>query len=138
MGNQQNSSNSDKKREKNEIIFGTKEDSNQNFCNIISNPDTNSSYRGVKTTVESSTNNLDKNMINKEELTTECQTIPDKIDLKDIKIQTYFEWKDGGNIVHITGAFSNWSQWFIMNKINNKFELNLVNIFLNFKNEKKS
>lgn len=123
MGNQQNSSNTDRKREKKDLLIDTKNNNNNsNFQ--ISNPDTNSSYRGVKTSANCSANDLDKD--GKAEQTTDCQTIPDKIDLRNIKIPTAFEWKEGGNVVYITGSFSNWSQWFIMTKINNKFELNLV------------
>lgn len=126
MGNQQNSSNPDRKKEKRDFVIETKNNNNSNYY-IGSSPDTNSSYKGVKTSVNCSENDLDKDV--KGELTTECQTIPDKIDPKDIKIPTAFEWREGGNIVYITGSFSNWSQWFIMTKINNKFEISLVLIF---------
>ncbi len=131
MGNQQNSSNPDRKREKRELIIDTKNNNDSNLY-IDSNPDTNSSYRGVKTSAHCSANDLEKDV--KAEQTTDCQTIPDKIDPKDIKIPTTFEWREGGNIVYITGSFSNWSQWFIMTKINNKFEITLVIMFLNLLN----
>ena len=123
MGNHQDSSNPDKKREKPELIIETKNNNNNsNFQ--ISTPDANSSYRGVKTSAHCSANDLDKDV--KAEQTTDCQTIPEKIDPKYVKIPTVFEWREGGNIVYITGSFSNWSQWFIMTKINNKFEICLV------------
>jgi len=134
MGNQQNSSNPEKKREKKDVIIDTKNNINSSFI-TMTNKDTTSSYKGVKTCGENSINELEKDL--KEEETTECQTIPEnKI---EIKLPTLFEWKEGGSIVYITGSFSNWSQWFIMTKINNKFELILVNIkrffflfFINF------
>lgn len=126
MGNQQNSSNPDRKREKRDMVIETKNNPNNNSnFQISSNPDTNSSYKGVKTSAHCSSNELDKDV--KAEQTTDCQTIPDKIDLKEIKIPTVFEWREGGNIVYITGSFSNWSQWFIMTKSNNRFEISLVN-----------
>jgi hypothetical protein len=127
MGNQ-NSSNPEKKKEKKEILIETKNRMDTSYGKIESK-ETNSSYKGVKTCGDFSANDLKKEP--KEELTTECQTIPENLEAKEIKIPTDFEWKEGGNVVYITGTFSNWSQWFIMNKINNKFELNLVNfIFL--------
>lgn len=123
MGNQQTSSNQDKRREKKDILIETKNRVDSSFFKMTSK-DTNSSYKGVKTSDELSANDFSKDT--KAEETTECQTIPEKLDLKDIKIPTMFEWKEGGNIVYITGTFSNWSQWFIMTKTNNKFELSLV------------
>ena len=88
---------------------------------------THDSYRGVKTNY-SSTEKIKEG--SKIEESTDCQTIPEKIDLNSIKIPTHFEWTDGGNVVYITGNFSNWTQWFMMNKLNgNKFTLNLVNNF---------
>ncbi len=129
MGNQQNSSNPDRRKEKKEVVIDTKNPDTKSFYAMTSK-ETNSSYKGVKTSGENSANELEKDV--KAELTTECQTIPENIDDKDIKIPTTFEWKEGGNIVYITGTFSNWSQWFMMTKTNNKFELNLViNIKIN-------
>jgi len=121
MGNQQNSSNAERKREKRDIIIDTKNRINSGLNTSIK--DMNSSYKGFKTCGDSSGTDIEKEA----ELTTECQTIPDNLDQKELKIPTLFEWKEGGSMVYITGTFSNWSQWFIMSKINNKFELNLVN-----------
>lgn len=123
MGNQ-NSSNPERKKEKKEILIETKNRMDTSYGKIETK-ENNSSYKGIKTCGDFSANDLEKDP--KEELTTECQTIPENLDAKEIKIPTAFEWKEGGNIVYITGTFSNWSQWFIMTKINNKFELNLVN-----------
>lgn len=123
MGNQQNSSNTDKKKKK-ENITETKKINNSNFQNIHSK-DSNSSYKGVKTTTgDNSNSDFEKDQ--KTEETSETITIQEKIDIKDIKIPTLFEWKEGGSIVYITGNFSNWSQRFMMTKSNNKFELILV------------
>jgi hypothetical protein len=86
-----------------------------------------SSYKGIKSDNFSLSDKKSKNSLRNQ--STECQTIPEKLDLKDFKIPTLFEWNDGGNVVYITGNFSNWTQWFMMNKIDkNKFLLNLVNL----------
>ena len=121
MGNQQNSSNAEKKKEIKNVIAETKNRELSSFL-LINSKDNNSSYKGVKTSGNTSSVELEKDI---KTLATECTTTPDKL---DSKAQTFFEWKDGGNVVYITGTFSNWSQWFIMAKNNNSFELNLVNI----------
>ncbi len=44
------------------------------------------------------------------------------------KALTRFTWTDGGNMVYVTGSFSNWTQWFLMNKSEknlNEFEISL-------------
>jgi hypothetical protein len=85
--------------------------------------DSLSSYKGVKTETCSDGSNV----IMKD--TTESSTIinnGEKNEVKDNKVQTIFEWKEGGNSVYVTGTFSNWNQWFLMNRINNNFEITLV------------
>jgi hypothetical protein len=48
-------------------------------------------------------------------------------EVKETKIRTLFEWKDGGNVVFLVGTFSNWSQLFSLTKKDNKsFEVYLV------------
>ena len=48
-------------------------------------------------------------------------------EVKETKIRTHFEWKDGGNVVFLVGSFSNWSQLFVMTKKDSKsFEIYLV------------
>lgn len=122
MGNQQNSSNPEKKREIKNVIAETKNRKLSSFL-LINSKDNNSSYKGVKTSGNTSSVEFEKDI---KTLATDCTITPDK---SDSKAQTFFEWKDGGNVVYITGTFSNWSQWFIMAKNNNSFELFLVNIF---------
>jgi len=136
MGNQQNSNAhnnnniKDLRTEKKETtIIDIK---SKKFPNEIENlKDSNSSYKGIKTNEVSSDTKTD---VSKNE--TECQTIPENSDFKDLKIHTLFEWKEGGDNVYIVGDFSNWSNWHMMNKTNNKFELNLVkklkNLLKNF------
>ena len=43
---------------------------------------------------------------------------PDKTETPsdNSKIQTTFEWKEGGNVVSLTGSFCGWNRLFIMNK----------------------
>jgi hypothetical protein len=48
-------------------------------------------------------------------------------EVKELKIRTYFEWKDGGNVVFLVASFSNWTQLFAMTRVDNKtFEIYLV------------
>lgn len=48
-------------------------------------------------------------------------------EVKETKVRTHFEWKDGGNNVFLVGSFSNWTQLFAMTRVDNKtFELYLV------------
>jgi hypothetical protein len=132
MGNQQASYNSNNK-EKRELIIDTKSKEGNNQNDFENLKDSSSSYKGVKTIKDSDTDSYKKNeneVSNKDKESTECQTIPENSDFKDLKIPTLFEWKEGGENIYIAGNFSNWSQWHMMNKINNKFVLTLVYIIL--------
>ncbi len=123
MGNQQSSNDKKSTPRKMDKIETNIDIKINTFKNQYSK-DEISSYKGIKSDDFSSSGK--KSPIRNE--STECQTIPEKLDLKDFKIPTSFEWNDGGNVVYITGNFSNWTQWFMMNKIDkNKFQLNLVN-----------
>ena len=52
-----------------------------------------------------------------------------KDDYVENKIKTVFYWRDKGKTVYITGNFSNWNQWFLLNKEENGlFSLILVNL----------
>jgi hypothetical protein len=82
--------------------------------------DTYSSYKGLKT------ENSENPPIKESSIETNSNYNKEK---EDLKVQTHFEWKEGGNVVYVTGSFSNWSQWFVMNKTqNNIFDLTLVKI----------
>jgi hypothetical protein len=37
-------------------------------------------------------------------------------DYSKSKIPTKIVWREGGNVVYVTGDFANWKQWFVMNK----------------------
>ncbi len=91
-----------------------------------------SSYTGPKSEVSSDimmkeTKESFKSLTNSEE-------VREKKDIDgyaDKKIKTVFYWRCGGKIVYITGNFSNWNQWFLMNKDENGFfSLVLVNIII--------
>jgi hypothetical protein len=75
--------------------------------------DTYSSYKGLKTDTSEQTRDQ------RSEGSTNTREIEQKLPI-------HFEWKDGGNQVYLTGSFSNWTQWFVMNKMDNIHELNLV------------
>ena len=88
-----------------------------------------SSYTGIKSEVSSDIMMKDTKESNKSISASEEATMEKKIEIEK-KIKTRFYWKEGGNTVYITGNFSNWSQWFLMNKEDNKFSLVLVKYFL--------
>jgi len=125
MGNQassvENKSRDEKINKKSKIVYAdkTKED-------IIFSKDNFSSYKGMKT--DEMTDNQksinDKSISND---TTSVVTNYEKNETQEIKIPTLFEWKDGGNLVYVTGNFSNWTHWFAMTKnpLNGNFELML-------------
>lgn len=124
MGNQTTTSN-EKKREPKEIIINTSK-SNIQSSGYLSN----FSYKGVKTDAGSSQNSQDI----KESMTETSTAAEKQADIKEAKVPTTFVWKEGGRSLYITGSFSNWTQWFVMTKINNNFELTLVNIDINCRN----
>jgi hypothetical protein len=110
MGNQ-TSPVTEKKSEPIEIIINKKGTSSGILSNF--------SYKGVKT---------DTDISDIKETQAETTISIDNIEIKEIKIPITFTWKEGGTNVYVTGSFSNWNQWFQMVKINNNFELVLVNI----------
>ncbi len=87
-----------------------------------------SSYAGIRSEVSSDimmkdTKESYKSMTNSEEVIEKKA----KEDYSEKKIKTVFYWRDGGNTLYITGNFSNWNQWFLMNKEDNGlFSLILV------------
>ena len=80
--------------------------------------DTYSSYKGLKTDTSEQT----RDQKDYSEGSTNTREI-------EQKVPTRFEWKDGGNLVYLTGSFSNWTQWFVMNKKDHIYELTLVSQF---------
>jgi hypothetical protein len=111
MGNQTSSQNEKNKEKLMNIIDSTEK--------IIKNSASgDSTYKGYKSEQSSTSEGP------KEGDTTDTSS---HIDMKELKVKTFFEWKEGGNNVYITGTFANWSQLFAMNRVgNNKFELCLV------------
>jgi hypothetical protein len=91
-----------------------------------------SSYKGVKTDISSMSGNSSFERESTNDVTaTENSMSPDPRDMKDVKVQTLFEWKDGGKNVYLTGNFCNWNQKFLMtpSPLGNKFEICLVCYF---------
>lgn len=90
-----------------------------------------SSYKGVIT----DPSNVSGVSLDKEKESTKDQTEQsvneglekvERVEIKDLKVSTPFEWREGGSSVYLTGSFCNWNQKFLMNQSNNKFELSLV------------
>jgi hypothetical protein len=52
--------------------------------------------------------------------------------LKELKVPTRFEWREGGNVIYLTGSFCNWNQKFLMIPNTNKFEISLVIILFTY------
>ena len=81
-----------------------------------------SSYKGVKT----ETTSLNNNSLSGNSSTSEKNN--ENIEqANDIKIPTFFQWKEGGNNIIITGSFCGWSNRFAMtkNEKKNYYELML-------------
>ena len=50
-----------------------------------------------------------------------------KSEIKDNKIETKFEWDEGGNIVYVTGSFCEWKEFYLMKKTDEtKYSLSLL------------
>jgi hypothetical protein len=109
------------KEKNNEIFREEEEEEKKEKENNDKNNEDNYSNKGNL--------NLTKIKINQNssEAKTECQSIPENLEMSYIKIPTLFEWKEGGENVYVAGSFSNWNEWHVMDKINNKFVLTLVN-----------
>ncbi len=94
-----------------------KNDDKQEVTNIVIEQsigaDHISSYRGIKSN-DSGSNSEGETKSNSNE---------------EIKIPTHFEWNEGGKCVYLTGTFSNWNQWFVMNKSkDDRYEITLVTL----------
>lgn len=73
--------------------------------------DNTSSYQGVRT---ETTESGGKKSVSGGSTTSEK---PEKTpEPQEVKIPTLFEWKEGGNMVYVTGSFCSWTQFFIMSK----------------------
>jgi hypothetical protein len=89
-----------------------------------------SSYKGVKTDASSASGNSSYEKESTNDVTGTDISV-DARELRHAKVQTNFEWKEGGSQVYLTGSFCNWNQKFLMtqNVLGNKFEINLVRFF---------
>jgi hypothetical protein len=125
MGNQVSSNSQNDKPNKN---LNGKNNEGKNDSpdgdNLTYFKDNYSSYRGLKTDELTDGQNGQSISDTSVGVPTADKTNTTEI-TQDYKIPTNFEWKEGGNVVYVTGSFSNWSQWFIMsrNASNGNFEL---------------
>jgi hypothetical protein len=117
MGNQVSSQSENKKIEP----IKEKEDESVNIVK-----DTYSSYKGLKTELSDQPNKETKDTNTSDSMTTLKRD--NTVKPEDIKAPTHFEWREGGEVVYVTGSFSNWTQWFVMNRVTSTkfFELTLV------------
>jgi len=141
MGNHQNLSTEKKKKliqNINQLRKNSDTTTGKNINSFLEiNTKESSSYRGIKTIYnensEKNTIELNSNKDKRTEKTTDCTSITTNIcvDYSTFKIPFIFHWTEPAGVVYLTGSFSNWTQWFMMNKIGyDKFDLTLVfNIF---------
>lgn len=73
---------------------------------------TGSSCQGVR----SETSESVRKSISNSSTISEQQQDKTETSIDNAKIQTTFEWKEGGNVVSLTGSFCGWNRLFIMNK----------------------
>lgn len=94
----------------------------------------NSSYHGIKSEISASSDTKDQKEDIKSEPETNANSKPSKEDniSNEIKVPTPFFWREGGNMVYITGSFSNWEQWFLMSKTTNANEFSLILVIFYF------
>jgi hypothetical protein len=132
MGNQISSQNSKDKPKHMNVNFGSGGSSGSGF--VLGG--SISSYKGVKTDVScesikcekdlSSTNCTINCVSNESTIATESKIE----EVKEVKVSTVFQWKEGGGTVFMTGSFCNWNQKFLMGKVNNNYEVVLVRNYL--------
>ncbi len=106
---------------------------NQSLINSI--VDSTTSYEGIVSQRSCGDSNKEKDskplheiLTPKREESKTNQTSQSPMSPYPKKVLTPFKWKEGGSTVYVTGSFSNWNQWFIMNKsetIPNEFYISL-------------
>ena len=126
MGNQASSQSNDEAAKKPKLLVAIDKNNSKDDWFMRDN----SSYKGVlsKNSVSSdgqSTAVKERSKDTCEEEQTTVGTINNNKDLNDMKVQVNFEWREEGNVVYLTGNFCNWSQKFLMTKVNNRFVLSL-------------
>jgi len=81
------------------------------------NNNTNSSYHGVKSELSNTSGEaIAKSDVNIKNGNIKQKEFKEEYDELSYKAKTTIYWKEGGNTVYVTGSFSNWKQWFLMNK----------------------
>lgn len=85
------------------------------------NKDANSSYTGLRSESDS---HRKPARIEESEESEEGSKMAEEAEVTLQKIPTPFSWRFGGNMLYVTGSFSNWKQWFMLNKLpNGEFHL---------------
>jgi hypothetical protein len=125
MGNQQNTSLSDKKLGHPTNTTDIKEDKPEavkDLMQIIQ--DTTKNLKAVTSDNITTTDYNEKSISNETTSVVTVTNIENKTESSVAKIPTRFEWREGGRVIYISGSFSNWTHWFIMKKKENGvFEL---------------
>ena len=108
---------------------------NNSFLEI--NTKDESSYKGLRSTDDSTKNSIEDQK-NKIFLSNNSSLENLSREFKETKTPIIFEWNGPGDTVYLTGSFGNWHQLFFMKKINEKFQIVLVNflLFLEFTQKK--
>lgn len=84
-------------------------------------PNDDSSYKGLKSENCSNENSNDTNE------STPTSLSADENGELDAVLETTITWTEGGNEVFVTGSFSEWKQWFSMEKVGN---IHILKLFL--------
>lgn len=79
-----------------------------------------SSYKGIRSDTDSSHNRKQTN----ENTSSKSENI--QVENPNDLVESIFIWNEGGNEVFVTGSFSNWKQWFALEKIGGSFRLKLL------------
>lgn len=135
MGNQVNSNDGEPK---DKMLTSPNQNGHDPYL-FLSRKDSMSSYKGVKTDT-SEAGRDEKSKQTTSHSTIKSTNIEDKSISSDKKSKiekVFFQWTEGGSIVYVTGNFSNWTQWFIMNKNGQNFDIVLVTRYINFRNCRK-
>lgn len=80
-----------------------------------------SSYHGIKSDLTSNSEDVENQNPSQHSKSAESITEEKVKKISDgggmiLKVVTPFVWKEGGEMVYVTGSFTNWKQWFLMNR----------------------
>lgn len=125
MGNQQNTPLSDKKFDHPTNIADIQQEKLEEKRDLMEMlQDSTKNLKVVTSDNVTTTDFNDKSISNDTTSVVTVTNNENKTHQSETKIPTYFEWREGGKVVYISGSFSNWTHWFIMKKKENGiFEL---------------